>query len=763
MASRVYVLKIADSVAGPALELMRRVCQPTSRSMPHITVRHASNVLPDGGSLLYDDFSADHIYLSAPGSFDPLASSGKQLSTLFIRCESEQLESLSYRPDFPDGVFHATLYDGRPSSLAAELFAVVRSFPWGLDVPLPNSRVEAHEKSVVPSGAQGPYLSPLAADLLSRVTNSSIDAADLLDLPDKSRIQVVAAVCDALHSSLRTGVGAGVPPQVRRFDGRPTVEQGEFWSVLELMQSSGAGKNTPFNRDHQRRIGLFLTPPELASDVVRAALEFVEPTAEVRFGDPAIGSGIFVASLIKHLGKRHLSSAQGIEADAGRASLTADRWRRIGLEIATGDFVDRSLLGASDPDDSGRMKSDADFGGVARPWFATQPNLLIANPPYVRFQKLDPTVARLWRTALVKQLEILVDPRSDLYIYFVLAAHEWLDDEGIAAWLLPTEFMFTNYGASLREYLTTHVQLLRVHAFDGPSKFSNARITSCVVVFRKRPPLDSDTVEISSGGPATAPDKIRSIGVGLLRMNRKWRYLSDFSIPEPELPSQIVVEDLFQVRRGIATGANDMFVISSQMVEALEIPRVWVKPVLPKARLLPSPIIDRADDGSPALKNFDWLIDADVTLSAIKETSQPLAEYLESIQAAAMQRTLVRRRKPFYKQEQQVSPRFVFSYMARAAAVQNRFYLNRSDAVALNNFLCLVPRQSTQDWLDADEENEGTLLRILQAIDGDQILLHGRTYVEGLTKIEPGELREVKLTGVPDDLREAAIRSRRKD
>ena len=379
----------------------------------------------------------------------------------------------------------------------------------------------------------------------------------------------------------------------------------------------------------------------------------------------------------------------------------------------------------------------------------------------MRFQKLDPTVARQWRKALIGKLEILVDPRSDLYIYFVLAAHEWLEDEGIAAWLLPTEFMVTNYGASLREYLTTQVQLLHIHAYDGPSKFSNARITSCVIIFRKRRPIESDTVQVSSGSSALTPDRTRKVDVGLMRQNQKWRYLSDFSVQEQQAPEQVLLQDLFKVRRGIATGANNSFVLSRAQVEGLKIPRDWLKPVLPKARLLPSPIVESEADGTPKLAEFDWLLDSSAPLRVIKETAPLMAEYLESIQAAVMRRTLVQRRKPFYKQEQQEPPRYVFSYMARAEPVRNRFYLNRSGAIALNNFLCLAPLDHTKEWLDQDLENDILLLKILQAIDGEQVLLHGRTYAEGLTKIEPGELRTIRLAGVPNELADIAISQRR--
>ena len=60
---------------------------------------------------------------------------------------------------------------------------------------------------------------------------------------------------------------------------------------------------------------------------------------------------------------------------------------------------------------------------------------------------------------------------------------------GLAVWLIPSEFMDVNYGSALRRYLTERVTLLHIHRFCPTDvQFTDALVSSAIVVFRKAPP-----------------------------------------------------------------------------------------------------------------------------------------------------------------------------------------------------------------------------------------------------------------------------------
>ena len=97
---------------------------------------------------------------------------------------------------------------------------------------------------------------------------------------------------------------------------------------------------------------------------------------------------------------------------------------------------------------------------------------------------------------------------AGLYCYFLLLCHDWMEEQGLAIWLIPSEFMDVNYGVTLRRYLTERVTLLHIHRFCPTDvQFTDALVSSAVVVFRKAPPPPGHRVRFSFGGPIEEPQQ----------------------------------------------------------------------------------------------------------------------------------------------------------------------------------------------------------------------------------------------------------------
>jgi hypothetical protein len=81
-------------------------------------------------------------------------------------------------------------------------------------------------------------------------------------------------------------------------------------------------------------------------------------------------------------------------------------------------------------------------------------------------------------------LHLDISGLAGLYCYFLLLSHDWMEEQGLAIWLIPSEFMDVNYGVTLRRYLTEHVTLLHIHRFCPTDvQFTDALVSSAVVVF----------------------------------------------------------------------------------------------------------------------------------------------------------------------------------------------------------------------------------------------------------------------------------------
>lgn len=478
--------------------------------------------------------------------------------------------------------------------------------------------------------------------------------------------------------------------------------------------------------------GQFATPPALAEQIVREAAGYLgkEPVA---FMDPGIGSGSFFSALLRAVGKDRIESARGVEIDERFATAARELWGRHGLEVEGADFT----------------QLNAPSGGAA--------NLLIANPPYVRHHHLEADAkSRLQRRAQ-QSLGIETSGLAGLYVHFMLLSHEWMQDGGVAAWLIPSEWMAVNYGSALRRYLTEHVQLLRLHVFEASDvQFGDALVSSSVVVFRKVRPEKGATVRITQGGDLSDPRFEFDPALSTLKAARKWTAVIRHALDGGEkAESRAVISDLFKIRRGIATGRNGFFIRPLSEWDKLGVSLECLRPMMPPSRQLDDPVIETRPDGYPHLPDPLALLDCPLPMEELREKYPETWAYLDSPEGAEVKNTyLASRRTPWYSQESRDPSPFLSTYMGRGrkGATPFRFFANRSRAIATNGYLMLYPLGPLAAHLEAYPEDDERVALLLQEIAAGTFRTHGREYGGGLHKLEPSELSSLPADPILDAL-----------
>ena len=348
----------------------------------------------------------------------------------------------------------------------------------------------------------------------------------------------------------------------------------------------------------RNRLGQFATPNPLAVEIARYVATLLGRQGEgIRFADPSIGSGSFFSAALTVFGRDRIASAIGIELDPSFCDAARDLWADAGLEVVGGDFT--SIV----------------TNLVAGPSRPPAPNLILANPPYVRHHHLEREDKERLQ-ALTRQLAgVEVNGLAGLYVYFLLLATAWMEEGGLAAWLIPSEFMDVNYGAALKRFLTDRVELVRVHRFDAEDvQFGDALVSSVVLVFRKVPPPSEHAVEFTFGGTMAHPHVREAVPLRRLRDSRKWTAYPQHARNDrralPKLPKGAngpdgegpTLGDLFRIQRGIATGCNKFFVLERADAARRGLPKRFLRPILPSPRHLKATIIDADEDGYPLVR-----------------------------------------------------------------------------------------------------------------------------------------------------------------
>src|SRR5579883_1846311 len=258
--------------------------------------------------------------------------------------------------------------------------------------------------------------------------------------------------------------------------------------------------------------GQFATPTELAADIFAYAKSLMSNDLQVRFLDPAVGTGAFFSALLNAFLPAQIVGAVGYEIDPSFANEASQLWDSDHLKIYNADFTRVS------PPASEKMKF----------------NLLICNPPYVRHHHLLKAEKQRLRIAVEQAISIRLSEQSGLYCYFLGLSHLWLAEGGLAGWLIPSEFLDVNYGQQIRKYLQECVTLLRIHRFDPREvQFSDALVSSAIVWFRKcKPPVDHK-VEFTFGGTLTQPHSSHLVTISALDAKMKWTKLSLMNMDTP--------------------------------------------------------------------------------------------------------------------------------------------------------------------------------------------------------------------------------------
>jgi adenine-specific DNA-methyltransferase len=224
--------------------------------------------------------------------------------------------------------------------------------------------------------------------------------------------------------------------------------------------------------------------------------------------EPAAGDGAFLCRMIERLVdscrrlKRPIANCRDSILAYELDATSAERTRLRASAVLKGQGVD-----ASDAD--GLAQGWVRAGDYLFDSMGTEADFVIGNPPYVRLEDIPEEAARHYRSAYPTMCG-----RADLYVAFFEGALRQLKDGGTCAFICADRWMRNQYGAELREFITSGFAVDVVIEMHSAEAFHDEvdAYPAITVIRRGR----QGPAVVASAGPEVADSPSLTLAVNLL-------------------------------------------------------------------------------------------------------------------------------------------------------------------------------------------------------------------------------------------------------
>lgn len=366
---------------------------------------------------------------------------------------------------------------------------------------------------------------------------------------------------------------------------------------------------------------------------------------------------------------------------------------------------------------------------------------IICNPPYFKFHNYDnKTIIK----EIENRLQIKLNGFTNLYTLFFLKSIYQLEDNGRLAYIIPSEFLNSDYGKLVKSSLINSKILRHIIVFNfDENVFDDALTTACIILCSNDNNYQKvnfttihklkDINKIEKYINAYPHFEITSNTYPLNELDHevKWRryYQKQNSLAFKNL---VPFTNVAKVVRGIATGANDYFTFSKSKARKYKIEEDSLLPCICKSADVKNNFFTTIDYNN--LKEKDklvYLFDGQAT------KNENVQKYIDlGVKQGVNKKYLTSCRSPWFSLENRPPAPIWVSVFNRSGL---RFIRNEANISNLTTFHCIYPVQANLfNNVNIDILFAYLLTDVAKIIFED----NRREYGNGLQKFEPNDINK---------------------
>ena len=451
---------------------------------------------------------------------------------------------------------------------------------------------------------------------------------------------------------------------------------------------------TSTSLDHRKRYAQFFTPEKIAEFMCQWVLQGKQKT---RVLEPAYGLGIFSRILAQNTTLP--VDAYEIDRHIFESAVTA---RPNGVNLRNEDY----------------FTSD----------WNTKYDAIVCNPPYLKFHDYDNAT---YIPDVNSHLGTKLNGFTNLYTLFLLKSIAQLQEGGRLAYIIPSEFLNSDYGVEVKHALIESNTLHHIIIVDFTEcAFDDALTTACILLCERT--AGSVSVRFSLVNNIerlnTCFSEYVEYNTSALDADIKWK--SYYEEGNSCKYSHLVPFSKFaKVSRGIATGANDFFTFKPSKADDYNIPGECLMPCICKAVDAPQTFFTQNE--------FTKLINGDKAVYLFNGSTalnnKNVLRYIHLGEETEInKRYLTASRSPWYAIENRPPAPIWVSVFNRSGL---RFIRNEANIYNLTTFHCVYPKNAGVDI-------EVLFAYLITDVAKEIFLDNSRQYGNGLVKFEPNDLNK---------------------
>jgi len=187
-------------------------------------------------------------------------------------------------------------------------------------------------------------------------------------------------------------------------------------------------------------------------------------------------------------------------------------------------------------------------------------DIVIANPPYVQFQKLDIQLRNILRN------HKYYESQSDLWYFFVYKGIEILRDKGLLIFIVSNYFLQAGHAETLRLFVTENTMIISIINFVNSHVFENVGVHNAILFLRKFIPRNYNFPYINCNdlSKLSANDN-HTFNIHKSSLGKTWKLINNH---ETDLLNSLLTKgnnlgSFSRISNGIKSGDDSIFLISN--------------------------------------------------------------------------------------------------------------------------------------------------------------------------------------------------------